>query len=86
MQDSIYYIMASLARGSIRIEDGKIIEDYSRDVADIEDFNDEEIIDIYNKLFYGSNLELLKNEEYHPIFCNSKCNHYFTGSIFSHYP
>lgn len=46
MQDSIYYIMASLARGSIRIEDGKIIEDYSRDVADIEDFNDEEIIEL----------------------------------------
>lgn len=32
----------------------------------IGDYNDEEIIDIYNKLFYGSNLELLKNEEYHP--------------------
>lgn len=26
----------------------------------IGDYNDEEIIDIYNKLFYGSNLELLK--------------------------
>ena len=34
----------------------------------IGDYNDEEIIDIYNKLFYGSNLELLKNEEYHPSF------------------
>lgn len=34
----------------------------------IGDYNDEEIIYIYNKLFYGSNLELLKNEEYHPSF------------------
>ena len=46
MQDSIYYIMASLARGSIRIENGKIIEDYSKDAANIEDFNDEEIIEL----------------------------------------
>lgn len=32
------------------------------------DVNEEETIDIYNKLFYGSNLKLLKNEEYHPSF------------------
>lgn len=32
------------------------------------DIDEKEIIDIYNKLFYGSNLKLLKNEEYHPVF------------------
>lgn len=34
----------------------------------IGDLDDETMIDIYNKLFYGCNLKLLKNEEYHPIF------------------
>ena len=44
----------------------------------IGDYNDEEIIDIYNKLFYGRASDgdclktvpflLLKNEEYHPSF------------------
>ena len=46
MQDSIYYIMDSLACGSLRIEDGKIIEDYRKDVANIEEFNGEEIIEL----------------------------------------
>ena len=48
------------------------------------DFNDEEIIDIYNKLFYGSNLELLKNEEYHPSFSfdeKHKCSEIFQSGF-----
>lgn len=42
----IAYIMDSLACGSLRIEDGKIIEDYRKDVANIEEFNGEEIIEL----------------------------------------
>ena len=38
--------MDSLACDSLRIEDGKIIEDYRKDVANIEEFNDEEIIEL----------------------------------------
>ena len=38
--------MDSLACGSLRIEDGKIIEDYRKDVVNIEEFNDEVIIEL----------------------------------------
>ena len=38
--------MDSLACGSLRIEDGKIIGDYRKDVANIEEFNGEEIIEL----------------------------------------
>ena len=53
-----------------------------------EDFigNHEEgfIIDIYHKLFYGSNLTVLKNEEYHPVLSDEekqKCNEIFTNGL-----
>lgn len=42
------------------------------------------VIDIYHKLFYGSNLEVLKNEEYHPILNDEekqKCNEIFTNGL-----
>ena len=48
------------------------------------DYNDEEIVDIYNKLFYGSNLKLLKNEEYHPSFNvdeKNKCLEIFQSGL-----
>ena len=48
------------------------------------DYNDKEIIDIYNKLFYGSNLKLLKNEEYHPSFNvneKHKCSEIFQSGL-----
>ena len=48
------------------------------------DYNDEEIIDIYNKLFYGSNLKLLKNKEYHPSFNvdeKHKCSEIFQSGL-----
>ncbi len=38
------------------------------------DDEDEETIDIYNKLFYGCNLELLETEEYHPNFDDDEKN------------
>ena len=50
----------------------------------IQDYNDEEIVDIYNKLFYGSNLKLLKNEEYHPSFNvdeKNKCLEIFQSGL-----
>lgn len=53
-----------------------------------EDFvgNHEEglVIDIYHKLFYGSNLTLLRNEEYHPILSDEekqKCNEIFSKGL-----
>ena len=48
------------------------------------DYNDEEIVDIYNKLFYGSNLKLLKNEEYHPslnVDEKNKCLEIFQSGL-----
>lgn len=50
----------------------------------IGDFNEEETIDIYNKLFYGCNLKLLKNEEYHPSFNEDekyKCSEIFQNGL-----
>ena len=38
--------MDSLACGSLRREDGKIIEDYRKDIVNIEEFNDEVIIEL----------------------------------------
>lgn len=53
-----------------------------------EDFvgNHEEgfIMDIYQKLFYGSNLMVLRNEEYHPMFSDEekrKCNEIFINGL-----
>ena len=53
-----------------------------------EDFigNHEEgfVTDIYHKLFYGSNLTVLKNEEYHPALSDEekqKCNEIFTNGL-----
>lgn len=53
-----------------------------------EDFigNHEEglIIDIYHKLFYGSNLSVLRNEEYHPVLSDEekqKCNEVFINGL-----
>lgn len=53
-----------------------------------EDFigNHEEgfIIDIYRKLLYGSNLTVLKNEEYHPVLSDEekqKCNEIFINGL-----
>lgn len=48
------------------------------------DVDDEEIMDVYNKLIYGSNLRLLKNEEYHPCFNEKevrKCSEVFCNGL-----
>lgn len=42
------------------------------------------ILDIYYKLFYGSNLEMLRNEEYHPKLCDEekqKCFEIFFSGL-----
>lgn len=53
-----------------------------------EDFvgNHEEefVIDIYRKLFYGSNLPVLRNEEYHPVLSDEekqKCKEIFLNGL-----
>lgn len=46
--------------------------------------DEEKTIDIYNKIFYGSNLKLLKNEEYHPSFNDDekhKCAEIFNNEL-----
>lgn len=48
------------------------------------DVDEEEIIGIYNKLFHGSNIELLKQEEYHPSFNEDeehKCSEIFQSGL-----
>lgn len=48
------------------------------------DVDEEEIIGIYNKLFHGSNIELLKQEEYHPGFNEDeedKCSEIFQSGL-----
>lgn len=50
----------------------------------IGNYEEEFIIDIYQKLFYGSNLTVLKNEEYHPILSDQekqKCKEIFINGL-----
>ena len=68
------------------IDTWHLFSDLSRSLNEefVGDCNDEEMIDIYNKLFYGSNFKLLKNEEYHPSFCvdeKHKCSETFQSGF-----
>lgn len=56
----------------------------SRNEKFLGDVDEEEIIDIYKKLFYGSNIKPLKNEEYHPSLNEdeeNKCSEIFQSGL-----